>query len=58
MLCEPVVAILPRFFFVACATNQLSNADLDGVTGGVKKPTADPKVGYLTVKMTDVIISS
>jgi hypothetical protein len=38
--------------------NQLSNADLDGVTGGVKKPTADPKAGYLTVTMTDVIISS
>lgn len=37
---------------------QLSNTELDGVVGGVKKPPVDPKVPYLEIEMTDVIISS
>jgi hypothetical protein len=36
---------------------QLSDTDLNGVVGGVKKPTAPPKDGYLTVIMQDVLIS-
>jgi hypothetical protein len=37
---------------------QLSKADLDDVVGGVKKPAADPKGGYLTVTMEDLTITS